>query len=245
MLCAIVLLSLATLALGLSPSALEISVKAAASTVASVDDIVIGVVVYNPTDKDIRVIARNNILDTSSTRSFTVKALDDELVFFMGVRALYDLSASDVYMTIPAGGYVAVNHTNVGALYLFEFYGTGTYTFEPIALFQGGPDTLLEVVDVPPFKVEITHDVKRRNPYPRYAGCSDASKNQVLLESFNSFRAIAQEVYSEFQSSPPEQMLTYFSGGGTITEYLSIDSILDYMAYYDYAILPWVIYFIS
>ncbi|KAG6882324.1 hypothetical protein C0993_011067 [Termitomyces sp. T159_Od127] len=219
MLCAIVLLSLTTLVLGLSPSVLEVSVKAAASTVVSVDDIVIGAVVYNPTDKDIRVIARNNILDTSSTRSFTVRNATSGIVFFTGVRAVYDLSADGIYMTIPAGGYVAVNHTHIGALYDFESSGTGTFTFAPITLFQGGPDDPPEVVDVPPVKVEVTHEVERRNPYPRLAGCSDTSKSQVIQDSFISLEEIAYNVlYDYFQSEESEQMMTYFSGGDTFNE---------------------------
>ncbi|KAG6895037.1 hypothetical protein C0993_010254 [Termitomyces sp. T159_Od127] len=235
MLCVIVLLSITTLVLGFLPSALEVSVKVAASTVASVDDIVIGAVVYNPTDEDIRVIAKNNILDTSPTRSFTVRSENDGIVFFTGVRAMYDLFAGSIYMTIPAGGYVVVNHANIGALYDFESFGTGTFTFAPIALFQTGLDTPPEVVDVPPIKVEITHDVKRRYPFPKFPEpCSDVSKSQVLQDSFYSFRAIAQEVYADFQSSPPEQMTTYFSGGEIINEYLTIDFLMLLMGHYDF-----------
>ncbi|KAG6899009.1 hypothetical protein C0993_001768 [Termitomyces sp. T159_Od127] len=238
MLCTIVLLSLTTLVLGLSPSVLNVSVKAAASTVASVDDIVIGVVVYNPTDKDIRVIARNNILDTSATRSFNVSDVNGKLVWFGGVRALYDLSASGIYMTIPAGGYVAVNHTNIGALYDFESSGTGTFTFEPIARFQKNSDNPPEVVDVPPVKVEVTNDVKRRNPYqrPTFPGRSDASMDPdinylltdvispVSLRLFDKLRGESGDI--PYFPDPPVTVFLFIAAGqsqSTPSSHLSIN----------------------
>ncbi|KAG6864215.1 hypothetical protein C0993_009234 [Termitomyces sp. T159_Od127] len=168
--------------------------KAAASAVASINDIVIGAVVYNPTDKDIHVIARNNILDTSGTRSFNVSNVNGELVKFGGVRALYNLSASGIYMTIPAGGYVTVNHTNIGALYDFEPSSTGTFTFEPIAWFQENSDTPSEVVDVPPVKVEVTNNA------------------QVLQDLINEASLWANYTINHFPSTSPWKM-PYFSGG--------------------------------
>ncbi|KAG6875590.1 hypothetical protein C0993_008422 [Termitomyces sp. T159_Od127] len=235
MLCAIVLLSLTTLALGLSSSVLEVSVSAIASTVASVDDIVISAMISNPTDKDIRVIARNNILDTSPTRSFNVSNANDEIVLFTG--------PGGIYMTIPAGGYVVVNLTNIGALYDFESYGAGTFTFVPIALFQGGPASPIEVVDIPALKIKITHDVKRRDPYHRLttAECSDPYKQEVLKYSLSDFREFLIQAYNDFGDST-EELKTYFSAEGLIHGKYSIYDFLYLMILVsDGEIMQWVI----
>lgn len=80
-----VLLSLTTLAFALSSGDLKVSVKAVSSSVHSVDDIVLSAVVSNPTDSDIRVIAKNNILDNSHTSSFAVTKNDKD-VLFTGLR---------------------------------------------------------------------------------------------------------------------------------------------------------------
>ena len=69
----ILLLSLTTLALGLSTGDLQVSMKALHTDVDSIEDIVISAIITNPTDRDIRVFAKNNVLDGSTTTtSFTV-----------------------------------------------------------------------------------------------------------------------------------------------------------------------------
>ena len=78
----ILLLSLTTLALGLSVDDLKVSVKALQTDVDSIDDIVISAIVTNPTDRDIRVFAKNNVLDGSTTTtSFTVSKDGKDLLF--------------------------------------------------------------------------------------------------------------------------------------------------------------------
>lgn len=80
-----IVLSLSALALGLSSGDLHVSLKAISSSVHSVDDIILTAVVSNPTAADIRVIAKNNVLDGSATSSFAVSK-DDKSVLFTGVR---------------------------------------------------------------------------------------------------------------------------------------------------------------
>lgn len=80
-----ILLSFVALAFGLSTGDLKVSVKAVSTSVDSVDDIIISAVVTNPTDSDIRVISKNNILDPSATKSFAVSSDGDELLF-SGIR---------------------------------------------------------------------------------------------------------------------------------------------------------------
>jgi len=78
----ILLLSLTTLALGLSVDDLKVSVKALQTEVDSIDDIIISAIVTNPTDRDIRVFAKNNVLDGSTTTtSFTVSKDGKDLLF--------------------------------------------------------------------------------------------------------------------------------------------------------------------
>ena len=82
----ILLLSLTTLALGLSVGDLKVSVKALQTDVDSIDDIVISAIVTNPTDRDIRVFAKNNVLDGSTTTtSFTVSK-DGKYLLFTGIQ---------------------------------------------------------------------------------------------------------------------------------------------------------------
>ena len=77
----VALLSFATLALGLAAGDLKVSVNAVSSSVSSIDDIVLTAVVSNPTDKDIKVIASDNILDDQPTGSFSVTKDGQQVVF--------------------------------------------------------------------------------------------------------------------------------------------------------------------
>ncbi|KAG5650070.1 hypothetical protein H0H81_000892, partial [Sphagnurus paluster] len=212
---ATLLLSLATVALGLSVGDLKVSLKAVHSSVKSIDDIVISAVVSNPTNKDIRVISKNNILDPTATKSFTVSKGGKD-VLFEGIRATYDFSAEGVYTTIPAGGSIAVNHTGLANLYDFETSGTGAFTFAPNSLFQTGPDAPALIVDTPPLSIEITHDVKKRAIlYPRLSNpqCSDGGRLQVIRDSLTYARSLAGGAASDIRSHPNSvEFNTYFGG---------------------------------
>ncbi|GLB39269.1 putative secreted metalloproteinase that allows assimilation of proteinaceous substrates [Lyophyllum shimeji] len=209
-----ILLCFATLALGLSVGDLKVSVKPVSSSVKSVDDIVISAIVSNPTDKDIRVIAKNNILDPSATKSFSVSKNGQD-VLFSGVKATYDLTADAIYKTIPAGSSIAVNHTGLGALYDFEHVGTGTFSFAPNSLFQTGPDAKPLVVDTPAINVQVTHDVKKREFYRRQSTptCSDSGRLQILTDSLSYARSLAGGAATDIRSHPTSaEFNTYFGG---------------------------------
>ncbi|KAG6917772.1 hypothetical protein DXG01_001177 [Tephrocybe rancida] len=217
-----ILLSLATLALGLSASDLKVTLKAVATTVDSIDDIVLSAVVSNPTDKDIRVISKNNILDSSQTKSFSVSGEDGKNILFSGVRtysqATYDLSADGVYTTIPAGSSIAVNHTGLASLYDFESSGPGTFSFAPNVIFQTGPDAPAVAVDTPAVKVEVKHDVKKRGLlYPRLSTpqCADATRNQVITDSLASARSLAGGAATDIQTHPTSSEFTTYFGGNS------------------------------
>ncbi|GLB39267.1 putative secreted metalloproteinase that allows assimilation of proteinaceous substrates [Lyophyllum shimeji] len=217
---ATVLLSLATLSLGLASGDLRVTLRAGAASVSSVDDIVISAVVSNPTDQDIRVIAKNNVLDTSATRSFVVSK-DGKDVLFAGIRATYDLTAEGVYTTIPAGSSVAVNHTNLGPLYDFETSGTGRFTFTATNIFQTAPDTPALVVDAPPVIVQVTDDVQKRpllSPSLSTPTCSDAGKLAVIRDSLAGARAMAGGAATDIRTHPTSSEFTTYFGGNSQDE---------------------------
>lgn len=54
---------------------------AVASSVASIDDIILTAVVSNPTAEDIKLVKFNSVLDKLPTKSFKVKKGDEEVKF--------------------------------------------------------------------------------------------------------------------------------------------------------------------
>jgi len=98
MLHSIFLLSLTTLALGLSNGDLKVSVKPLQAVVNSIEDIVISAIITNPTDHDIRIFAKNNVLDASTTTiSFMVsKDGKDLLLTGIQVSSLIALTLTDL-----------------------------------------------------------------------------------------------------------------------------------------------------
>ncbi|KAJ6629512.1 hypothetical protein B0H10DRAFT_2208895 [Mycena sp. CBHHK59/15] len=214
-----VILGFSTLAFGLSAGDLKVSLKAVASSVQSVDDIILTSVVTNPTGADIRVIAKNNVLDSSATSSFAVSK-DDNPVLFTGVRSTLDLSADGIYMTIPAGASVAVNHTGLGPLYDFETFGTGTFSFAPVTVFQTGPDHAPLQVATPAVDVTVTADVAKRELIPlerrlSTPSCGDAGRLQILTDSLSYARSLAGGAATDILTHPNGPEYTTYFGGNT------------------------------
>ncbi|KAJ8089353.1 hypothetical protein PM082_014601 [Marasmius tenuissimus] len=211
------LLSFATLALGLTSGDLKVSVSAVSSTVGSIDDIVLTAVVSNPTDKDIKVIASDNILDDQPTGSFSVTK-DNQQVSFTGAFVTPDLSNDANWVTIPAGQSVAVNHT-VSNIYNFEPHGTGKYTFTPTAIFQTStPGELPLVVDADPVSVEVKDDVSFRSLVAPTASlstisCGDTGRAQILRDSLSSARSLAGGAATDIRSHPNSDTWNKFFGG--------------------------------
>ncbi|KAJ7091931.1 hypothetical protein B0H15DRAFT_948128 [Mycena belliarum] len=230
-----VILGLSALALGLSAGDLKVSVKAIKPSVESVDDIILTAVVSNPTTKDIRVIAKNNVLDGSTTSSFAVSK-DDSSVLFTGVRTTLDLSADALYVTIPAGSSIAVNHTALGPLYDFSTAGTGTYTFAPNTIFQTGPDADPLHVETKPVSVEVTRDVAKRELIPlerrlSTPSCGDGGRLQVIRDSLSYARSLAGGAATDIRSHPngPEYS-TYFGGNNQDDIWFGMDKIAGDLA---------------
>lgn len=76
-----ILLSLTTLALGLSTGDLTVTLNAVSNKVSSIEDIILTAVVSNPTDADIRVIRSANVLDGSASDSFRVSKEGKKVTF--------------------------------------------------------------------------------------------------------------------------------------------------------------------
>ncbi|KAJ6508105.1 hypothetical protein DFH09DRAFT_1436914 [Mycena vulgaris] len=229
------LLSLSAIALALSAGDLMVSLKAIAPSVQSVDDIILTAVVSNPTATDIRVIAKNNVLDGSATSSFAVSK-DDTAVLFTGIRATLDLSEEGIYMTIPAGSSVAINHTALGPLYDFSTFGTGTFTFAPVTIFQTGPDAAPLHVETDAVEIEVTHDVAKRELVPlarrlSTPSCADSGRLQTLTDSLSYARSLAGGAATDIQSHPngPEYT-SYFAGNVQNDIWFNMDRIAGDLA---------------
>ncbi|KAJ7704181.1 hypothetical protein B0H14DRAFT_3028948 [Mycena olivaceomarginata] len=212
-------LSVSALALGLSSGDLHVSLKAVSSSVHSVDDIILTAVVSNPTTADIRVIAKNNVLDSSATSSFAVSK-NDSPVLFTGLRTTLDLSEDGIYTTIPAGSSIAVNHTSLGPLYDFETFGTGTYNFAPVTVFQTGPDHAPLHVETDAVAIEVTNDVAKRELFPLVRRvstptCSDSGRLQLLKDSLTYARSLAGGAATDILSHPNGPEYTSYFGGNT------------------------------
>lgn len=229
-----VLLSLATLALGLANGDLRVSVKAVSSSVRSVDDIVLTAVVTNPTAADVRVLKIANVLDTNPTDSFAVTKVvgsnsaesfaattseEEEAVEFIGAIAYPDFTNEANYVTIPAGQSIAVNHT-LSALYNFEGHGPGSYKFAPWTIFQSGPDSDAIVVDIEPVTIEISEDVARRSLFEEHLvargstpNCNDATKLQRIRDALANSKDLARGATAHINNVPNSlQYPKFFSG---------------------------------
>ncbi|ESK88169.1 neutral protease 2-like protein [Moniliophthora roreri MCA 2997] len=217
---------LAKIVLSLSVGDLDVSLKVVSASVQSVNDIVVTAIVSNPTSSDLRVLTVNNVLDTSATRSFDITA-DGKEVPFAGIKATFDFLHESLYLNVPAGKSIALNHT-VSSVYDFSSFAPGTkFTISP-----RGESTIHESVDdAAPLKVESntvevtvesdlafnhlftpveSDDLERRVSTPR---CSDGSKLQLLVDSLKYARSIAGGAATDIRSHPTGPEYTRFFGG--------------------------------
>lgn len=218
-----VLLSFASLALALSASDLQVSVKAVASSVSSIEDIILTAVVTNPTDSELRITVADNILDDANTESFAVSK-DGERVVFTGVRMTANLELDTNWVNIPAGQSLAVNHT-VSKLYDFETHGTGSFTFKPSASFVSDITQPPVTIDVEPITVEVTEDVTFRPLFEREeipagvrqstVNCGDGNRAQILRDSLADARARAGGAAYDIRANPNSVAYNRYFGGAS------------------------------
>ncbi|KAK7001704.1 neutral protease 2 [Favolaschia claudopus] len=228
--------SLTAVALGLSAGDLRVSLKPISKSANSIDDIVLTAVVPNPTDHDIRVIGKNNVLDNSTTSSFAVSKDDNTVLFTTGIRTTLDLSAEGVYVTIPAGSSIAVNHTRLGPLFDFNTHGTGKFKFAPKTVFQTGYDADPLQVEVDAVEVNVAHDVAKREVFPleRRAStptCGNSARLTVLKNALSDARVRAGGAASDINTHPNSaEFKTYFGGNKQADIWYNFDRIAGDLA---------------
>lgn len=110
----------------------------------------------------------------------------------------YNFEHESNYVTIPASGSIAVNHTNLAALYDFQSHGTGTFTFLPKTNFRSSIDDPIASAKLAlePVTVEVTEDVQARalfdsNSLATNPVCDDGNRAGVLSNALNDARALA------------------------------------------------------
>ncbi|KAL0580030.1 hypothetical protein V5O48_001964 [Marasmius crinis-equi] len=229
----ILLSALTRLALALNQGDLTVSLKAVESSVKSASDIVITAVVSNPTGNDIRVLKTHNVLDTSATQSFDIKSADGKDVTFAGIKASFDLTHDSLYVTIPAGQSVAVNHT-VSPFYDFSSFSSGT-TFSFTAhstAFQSGADDTPIVVESDTVQVQVTDDLSFTPFFTQPASlstptCSDGGRKQVITDALKYARSLAGGAATDITSSNPNgpHFQTYFGGNSNQDIWFNLDRV--------------------
>ncbi|KAJ7661683.1 hypothetical protein B0H17DRAFT_953566, partial [Mycena rosella] len=148
-----------------------------------------------------------------------------------------DLSADAIYMTIPAGSSIAVNHTALGPLYDFATFGTGTFSFAPVTTFQTGPDHAPLQVATDAVAVQVTHDVAKRALVPGLERrlstptCADSRRLQILTDSLSYARSLAGGAATDIRSHPngPEYT-SYFAGNSQDDIWFNMDRIAGDLA---------------
>lgn len=231
----ILLTSLATVALGLD---LTVKLNAVSSSVASIEDVIITAVVSNPTTEDIKVLKFASLLDDLPTKSFGVRKGSDDVVF-TGIEVIPDLENDASFVTIPAGGSLAVNHT-VSALYDFETAGAGTYTFSPRADWvvseEGASHTLLPISEAISVEIEITEDVAQRPVFPPLNQlstpvCNDANRKNFIAAALSEARALAGGAAADIRSRPNSaQYTSYFNNNNRDDVWYNFDRIAGDLA---------------
>ncbi|TFK97313.1 Deuterolysin metalloprotease family-domain-containing protein [Pterulicium gracile] len=213
------LLSFAVTALALSSGDLTVKLSAVSPTVSSIEDIILTAVVSNPTSEDIKFVKFNSVLDELPTKSFLVKKGDSD-VLFSGVDIVPAITEDAAFVTIPAGGSIAMNHT-VAASYDFESAGAGTFTFNAVTnlrVSEGGEITHF-ALDAASVDVEVNGDVAKRTVFPETASlrtstpvCSNASRKNYLGAALSEARAVAGGAAANIRQSPNSaNFKTYFN----------------------------------
>ncbi|KAL0065965.1 hypothetical protein AAF712_007093 [Marasmius tenuissimus] len=229
-----ILLSVLTqLALALNQGDLTVSLKAVESSVKKADDIIVTAVVSNPTDKDLRVLSAHNVLDASATQTFDIKSADGKEVPFAGIKATFDLSHDSLYVTIPAGQSVAVNHT-VNSFYDFSSFPAGT-TFSLTAhstSFQSGADDTPIVVNSDAVEVQVTDDLSFSPFFVPEASlstptCSDGGRLGVITEALRYARSLAGGAATDIKTTNPNgpRFQRYFGGNNNQDIWFNLDRV--------------------
>jgi deuterolysin len=207
-------------------SGLVVTVSSKNAKVQSVEDLVLTAKIENTGSEAVKILNYATVLDGHRpTRSFTVSK-DGKEVGFVGVKMNVDLenAGESAYTTIPAGESITVEHDNLASTFDFETAGTGSYTFEPLTIFQtvdetadvkAKVDALVELDSTSSsITVEITHDVARRDMPAKRAtvSCSNTTQKSFISSAYSESKSLASIAASWINSNSGNSLYTAYWG---------------------------------
>ncbi|KAF9267899.1 hypothetical protein L218DRAFT_836698, partial [Marasmius fiardii PR-910] len=122
-------------------------------------------------------------------------------------QATFDFSHESLYINIPAGQSVAVNHT-ISSIYDFSSFAAGTsFSVAPrSSTFQSAPDDVPIVVDTNAVNVKVTDGLAFTPAFSSTPAvlvsnptCSDGGKQQVITDSLTYARSLAGGAASDIR----------------------------------------------
>ncbi|KAK7045816.1 hypothetical protein VNI00_007225 [Paramarasmius palmivorus] len=201
---------LAKTALCLSVGDLDVTLKAVSSSVQSVGDIVVTAIVSNPTESDLRVLAVNNILDTSATRSFDISA-DGKEVPFTGVKvaplpSTTPSAPSTTSLPLPPGTKFTIAPRQESTIH------ASVDDLAPLKVESNAVEVTVEsdLSHTPLIAIPEESGVERRVSTPK---CSDSGKRQVITDSLKYARSLAGGAATDIRSHPNGPQYTRYFGG--------------------------------
>ncbi|KAG8828449.1 hypothetical protein FRC19_006547 [Serendipita sp. 401] len=216
---------------------LVVSLSTTSPAIESLD----GLTLTAKSDQDIKVLKFGTVIDSKlPTNSFLVSR-GTQAVPFTGVQVQLSMSdlTADSFVVIPAKGSVTATHTNVGALYKFDKFGIGTFTFTPKEEFQVAgaesivsniADTLRVTSIVPSVDIHIGSDVSRREliEAPELekrarVSCSTSSYASFISASYTEGKALASLAANYISSrGTSDSLFRAYFGASTSSKPLSV-----------------------
>ncbi|EEB88506.1 hypothetical protein MPER_13619 [Moniliophthora perniciosa FA553] len=153
-------------------------------------------------------------------------------------KATFDFSQESLYLTVPAGSSVALNHT-IGSVYDFSSFEPGTeFTITPradSAIHESVNDAAPLIVESNAVEVTVESDLTFNHLFPGAADglvpsvstprCSDARKRQLLVDALKYARSLAGGAATDIRFTQQVQSIrgileatTKMTFGTTLTE---------------------------
>uniref|UniRef100_A0A0W0FND5 Uncharacterized protein n=1 Tax=Moniliophthora roreri TaxID=221103 RepID=A0A0W0FND5_MONRR len=200
---------LAKRTLSLAPGDLTVSLKAVSPSVPSVDNITITAIVSNPTASDLRVLAANNILDTSATKSFDIKAADGRrsstcwcygFVRLWPRFSLLDSSSRQLGCTQLQHQHLLRLFVPRSRHYLFYYPISARASTIQSSLEDSSPLKIeTNTVEVTVTSVPERGELDERTSTPM---CSDGGKRQTIADSLRYAKSLAGGAATDIQTHP-------------------------------------------
>ncbi|CAG7851105.1 SubName: Full=Uncharacterized protein {ECO:0000313/EMBL:CCA72324.1} [Serendipita indica DSM 11827] len=220
---------------------LVVSLSTTSPAIDSVDGLSLTATVENTSDQDIKILKFGTVLDSNlPTNSFLVSR-GAQSVPFTGVQiqlSMNDLT-EDSFVTIPAGKSISATHTNLAALYKFDKFGVGSFTFTPKQDFQvaGANSVVSDVADtlrvsavVPSVDIHIGKDVSKRTLVAgeelekrARVSCSTSSSSSFISASYTEGKSLASLAANYISSrGTSDSLFRAYFGASTSSKPLSV-----------------------